>query len=152
MKILVISDSHGAENTFIDVLEKQKDADALFFLGDGERDFESVRYYIGKMRIYALRGNCDIFSTLNDEGLEVLEGKRIFYTHGHKFSVKSGYDYILAKGKSLSADIVLFGHTHIPLSEERENVLLFNPGSLNNGSYGIIEIKNGKIETKIRRR
>ena len=63
MKILVISDSHGAENAFLDVLEENKDADALFFLGDGERDFESVRYYIGKMRIYALRGNCDIFST-----------------------------------------------------------------------------------------
>jgi putative phosphoesterase len=152
MKILVISDSHGAENTFIDVLEKQKDADALFFLGDGERDFDAARYYMGKMRIYAVKGNCDMFSSLNDEDLEILDGKRIFYTHGHKFSVKSGYDYILAKGKSLSADIVLFGHTHIPLSEERENVLLFNPGSLNNGSYGIIEIKNGKIETKIRRR
>ena len=152
MKILVISDSHGSENAFIDVLEENKDATHLFFLGDGEKDFDNARYYAKNLNLYAVRGNCDIFSDLNAESIATVGGKKIFYTHGHLYGVKSGYGYIAAKGKTNGADIVLFGHTHLPFIEEREGMLLFNPGSLNSGSYGIIEIENGKINAKLKRR
>lgn len=152
MKIIVVSDSHGADNSFIDVLEENKDATHLFFLGDGEKDFETARYYSPHLNFYAVRGNCDLFSDLNDQAVAVLGGKKIFYTHGHLFGVKSGYGYIEAKGKEKGADIVLFGHTHIRLMEERDGIILMNPGSLHSGCYGIIEIENGKINCKTKRR
>ena len=42
MKILVISDSHGASEYIVEAISRNKDADAIVFLGDGERDLEEA--------------------------------------------------------------------------------------------------------------
>jgi putative phosphoesterase len=52
-------------------------------------------------------------------------------------------------------DIIVFGHSHMPMNECIEGVLFFNPGSPTDTafapykSYGIIEIKDDKIEAQI---
>lgn len=73
-------------------------------------------------------------------------------THGHAFSVKSGYQEICREASGQGADIVLFGHTHLPLLEYIEkgtirgvdrNLVLFNPGSLGgmlDASFGNLSI------------
>ena len=73
---------------------------------------------------------------------------KILMTHGHRYGVKSGYGTALAAAKSMGAQVVLFGHTHIPFMEEREGILMLNPGSLRNPDreYAILEIENGKVK------
>ena len=50
----------------------------------------------------------------------------------------------------MGANVVLFGHTHVPLCLEEEGVLYLNPGSLtsprggSHASYAILEIEKGR--------
>ncbi len=45
------------------------------------------------------------------------------------------------------AEVIVFGHTHVPVCESRGNQLFFNPGSLSGSQgfepvYGILEINS----------
>jgi predicted phosphodiesterase len=82
-------------------------------------------------------------------------GYKVFMTHGHAYSVKSGYDEICREASRLGADIVLFGHTHVPTLEYIEKgsirgvdrrLAIFNPGSLGglfDGSFGNLSVGEG---------
>ena len=74
-------------------------------------------------------------------------GKRFFITHGHHYSVSSGYDRIVDEAKSRGADFAIFGHTHRPYYEKIDGIHVINPGSLSyprqfsrKPSYAMIEI------------
>jgi hypothetical protein len=43
------------------------------------------------------------------------------------------------------ADIVLFGHTHMPESIYKDGIYYFNPGSLKEGCYGVVDITDNGI-------
>jgi putative phosphoesterase len=53
-------------------------------------------------------------------------------------------------------DIIVFGHSHVPYMEERQGVVLFNPGSPTDKrfqkrySYGILEIRDGTFRLEHR--
>jgi putative phosphoesterase len=84
-----------------------------------------------------------------------IEGKRIFMTHGHKYSVKWDYNRILAKAEMDNADIILFGHTHVAVIDNAQNVLIINPGSISESrssdseSYAILDISETDVKTDI---
>lgn len=149
MKILVISDSHRMTNRLANIFDEQSDADAVIFLGDGESDMDNAEYLIKSGNVYKVRGNCDFCSALTDEALIELAGKRIFFTHGHIYSVKSGYEQIIAAAKSKGADICLFGHTHSPYKECVDSLNIMNPGTASLGQYGIVEIQNGVVKMNL---
>lgn len=70
-----------------------------------------------------------------------------FYTHGHLFGVKSGYERIAEYAADCGADVVLFGHTHYKTLRHGTpfSPALFNPGSLRDThSYGVITITDGQ--------
>lgn len=142
MKIGVASDSHG-KKVFVEKFLQEK-FDLIIFLGDGLKDFEGVQ------NIKKVAGNCDYFydEPLQDE-IEI-EGVKIFFTHGHKYSTKLGRLTLLNYGKKRNANIILYGHTHKALKEEREGVILFNPGALKNGEYGEIDIKKGTFSLSLK--
>ena len=54
----------------------------------------------------------------------------------------------------IDADIYLYGHTHRNIYNEKDNKVYINPGSVgcpegtNNAYYGILNVKNDKIEYK----
>ena len=50
-----------------------------------------------------------------------------------------------------NADIVLFGHTHLPITEYDDELYLLNPGSLQytDGTYGVIDITDAGISLQI---
>ena len=50
-----------------------------------------------------------------------------------KYGVKYGYNSIFYRAKELDVDIVLFGHSHIPIIEECDGIILMNPGSISLG-------------------
>ena len=160
MRILVVSDTHGRRERLRDVITRQGAYDALLFLGDGIRDVDE-----GTAGLVAVRGNCDgIFlgADLPQDRMLTLDGVKIFMTHGHAYSVKSGGERLLAHAYALGADIAVFGHTHEPLeryvpvgtslpdgSLTERAMYLFNPGSLGapregKPTFGNIEIRNGR--------
>ncbi len=163
MTFLVFSDSHGRVSNLLEAYGKQiKKPDAVIFLGDGLRD---ISYCDFEVPLFCVSGNCDIFSAFGgivaeDELIMVLGGKRIMMTHGDRYSVKSTYTRICMAADRNDADIVLFGHTHVPfekyLSEGecefgvtlKKPLCMMNPGSIGGhpASFGIVEIsEKGQI-------
>ncbi len=129
MKILVFSDSHGKINPMLEAIDKYN-PDAVFHLGDVMADADQISIAYPTLKLYKVAGNCDFF--LQNSPLEQmahLEGKTILYLHGHTQSVKLGLDSVLYKADSLKANILLFGHTHIPLKRQFGELLAVNPGA-----------------------
>lgn len=154
MKILVISDSHRRASSIFDAVEAHPEIDHIIFLGDGVDDFEEVGFVYPNKNYYAVCGNCDFTSTLPTSKIIKLNGKVIYACHGHLHRVKDGYESAISAAKSVGADILLFGHTHIPLSTYYDGVHILNPGSIgkprnSKSSYGIIEITDKGIVTNI---
>lgn len=146
MRLMFASDIHGSLPAAERVLERfaQSGAQWLIILGDvlnhGPRNALPEGYapaeVAGKLngaaaRIIAVRGNCDseVDQMLLDFPItapwqQVLtERCRLFLTHGHLYSPE--------KLPSLCAgDVLVYGHTHIPVAEKRGDIFLFNPGSV----------------------
>lgn len=164
MKLLIISDVHGRYDRLRSVMDMHKNSDALIFLGDGLRDLLRADAYSYGFTVLSVRGNCDgiSFLTAEAEAPEELcfnfDGFRFLALHGHTRGVKSGIDRAIYAAMSREADVLLYGHTHIPeeryipeVTEEYGKPLrIFNPGSLGasgdgKGHFGLIQIKNGSI-------
>jgi putative phosphoesterase len=83
--------------------------------------------------VHAVHGNVDppdLHSILPAKVVINFEGIRIGVTHGHLGRGATTPEcalHYLAPDAPLHA--VVFGHSHIPLAEQRHGVLLFNPGS-----------------------
>lgn len=154
MRIVVFSDSHNNFFALKNIVAKQSAANVYIHLGDGERDFDSLVNVFPNKTMYNVRGNCDWSSLTPPNGILELCGKRIFYTHGHTFQVKSGLDRLREHAHNIGADIVLFGHTHIALKEYENGVYYMNPGSISRPlsgkpSYGIVDITGAGIAMNI---
>ena len=153
MRILVVSDTHGDEAALYDAIMQQPKAEVVIHLGDGERDVEAQKFrFPGKMFLQ-VRGNCDWGSSLAPIGEYLINGVRIFYTHGHVYNVKYGLYQIVCAARERKADILLFGHTHNALQEYDEGLYILNPGTLHGseGTFGIVDITPAGIVTNVLR-
>lgn len=127
--ILVISDSHGNLKGVEELLPKIAENDLVIHLGDGAGDMRGVRSLYPD-KVYACAGNCDFFSPLPSDGELEVERVKIYYCHGHRYSVKSGLDELAKEAKRRGADIALYGHTHEAKISVVDGVTLINPGSM----------------------
>lgn len=168
MKFLVLSDLHGRGDLARRVLAIHRDADGVFFLGDGIRDLplEDCR---ADGRLFAgVRGNCDVFSfrreeySYTEELFLNLGEYTVMMMHGHTRGVKWGTDRAIRAAAERGANVLLYGHTHVaeeaylPAGSEVDGLAMsrpmwvMNPGSLGapidgNPSYGLLQIRNGQI-------
>ena len=132
MKYMFASDIHGSAyycKRMLEVFQKSG-AKRLILLGDilyhGPRNELPKEYdpkqvfgmlNENKEHIYAVRGNCDAeidqmvleFPILADYALLELNGKTIYATHGHVYHEE-------ALPPMQPGDILIHGHTHLPLS------------------------------------
>lgn len=145
MRILVFSDSHGITGFMRTALFDHPKADAVIFLGDGERDFNALGDILADKRTVKVCGNCDYSSSLPINELVTLGGVKIFCSHGAAEHVKYGDDELAAKASGLGARIALYGHTHRAVTDYRDGLYIMNPGSAATGDYGIIDIVPGGI-------
>lgn len=145
MKYLIVSDIHGALPQLNQVLHffQENHYDMLVILGDilnyGPRngvpeglDAQGIADQLNKFadKIIAVRGNCDSevdqfllqFPMMADYALLVIEGKRIFLTHGHRYNPE--------QPSSLNIDVLCYGHTHCWQLEQTDNFLVCNTGSI----------------------
>ena len=154
MRYLILSDTHGNVRDASRVIEHWSQfIDGVWHLGDNARDLIFLeREYFPSLQLTfcGINGNCDMPSSIPYKRLFDLEGRRVLMCHGHLYHVGSGLGYIQQKAFDMQANVVLFGHTHIPLCREEKGILFLNPGSLTSPrggsakSYALLEIENGR--------
>ena len=147
IKILVMSDTHGDEVVCNRVIERELPLDYLIHCGDAQVDPESILAHREQYGLLAVKGNCDWFVDLPQMLVRRIGFYNILIVHGHKQNVHEGHRYLLENARQNFADIVLFGHTHVPEIKhyEEKGVLVVNPGSLtrnrpsgSSGTYAIL--------------
>ena len=146
MRILIVSDTHGHHRNFDRAVKKAGKFDMLIHLGDLEGGEAYVEAALD-CPVHMVAGNNDFFSDLKREEEFEIGGYRVMITHGHYYYVSMGVEVLVGEARARGADIVMFGHTHKPFLEEREGVIVLNPGSRSyprqqghRGSYMIMEI------------
>ncbi|MGB9678107.1 MAG: phosphodiesterase [Candidatus Ratteibacteria bacterium] len=146
MKIGVISDTHGSLDGWEKGWEIIKDSDIIIHCGDlfnhGPGNPIPERYSPRelldlfnnlKTPLLISKGNCD--SEVDQTFLNIpLASPFLFYqinnfrfivSHGHVFKKEEWIEL----GKKWKVNFLISGHTHIPLLEKIENIIILNPGS-----------------------
>ena len=164
MKLLIASDIHGSAEYCGQLMEaiKNENPTKVLLLGDllyhGPRNALPEKYAPKevaamlngiKEKLICVRGNCDTevdqmmleFPVLSDSALLFLDGVTIYAAHGHhEFPA-------LQKG-----EVVVSGHTHIPVDYEKDGVRYINPGSVSipkeNSWHGYIVFEGGEFTWK----
>ena len=160
--ILVLSDSHGNRREIERIMSYQiEPLDAVIHLGDGCNDIDR-RSISESCALYSVRGNCDFFTAGDDIPYErtISFGDFTFLImHGHKFFVKNDIRYAVEYAAGKSVDVLLYGHTHVPLENYfsegttigntvlSKPLYVFNPGSVGKypSSFGNIQINDRSI-------
>lgn len=151
-KILIFSDTHGYTDPCINIINNEEKVDAIIHAGDCARDAEDLEHIYPDIPIYYVKGNNDFFTAAPPHMTIIIDGVRIFITHGHEQRVKYEHNYTTLKAAALksNAQLVVFGHTHIPYTSYDNNMTTINPGSVRfTKTYAAAEIDNGKLKTKI---
>jgi len=156
MKILVISDTHGDISKAEKAIRANKDIGLIIHLGDYYRDAIKLSKIFQDIPVEYVYGNSDfMIEDAQAEKLLDICGKKVFITHGHRYSVKWDYEKLFKRAQELHADIALFGHTHSPVIASMDQCLILNPGSTSDPredsdeSYAIVEIEDSRINPRI---
>ena len=170
MTLLIMSDSHGRPDLIEEAIRRVR-PDGILFAGDGLRDLTycDLPSLAPGCPYWAVAGNCDwLTSPLivggrvldpEQEELITLEGVRILLMHGHRYGVKGGLGQAVARAIRLDADLLIFGHTHVPMElhlrpdshradfSVTKPLTVFNPGSLGDrrASFGTVMVRNGQL-------
>jgi putative phosphoesterase len=158
MKIGIIADTHipaSAGKLPPKIYEHFKDCDLIIHAGDlvEMSVIEELERVAETKAVWGNMDGAEIRERLPEKILFEAGGKKIAVTHGKGPSLKV-FQQIRKEFKK-NPDIVIFGHSHVPINETINGVLFFNPGSPTDRifapyrSLGIIEINSGKIQAKI---
>lgn len=118
MKLAILSDTHGLLRP--EVLEQLKTADAILHGGDINKQsiVDQLRQYTP---LYVVRGNNDKeWAEEIPHDLTVTLGGVTFYLVHNKKELPADLSGV---------DVVLFGHSHKYVQEEKNGILWLNPGS-----------------------
>lgn len=150
MRVIVVSDSHGATgrlSTILTVAEQAGPIDAIIHLGDGYYDLRDLE--VDLPPVYQVAGNCDLFRS-DTLDFVTLSNARILLTHGHYQHVREGTDDLLSLALEEKCNAALYGHTHYQKMEWRNGVLILNPGAVNDGKYAVLNINRlGAIDPEL---
>lgn len=133
-RIVVVSDTHMprmAKRLPPALCTALEEADLILRAGDFV-DVEAVEALGLFAPVVGVAGNNDsaaIRARFPAQCVLDWQGVRIGLVHGHAGSGRSTPERALRAFSASRVDAVVFGHSHIPLAEHRDGVLLFNPGS-----------------------
>lgn len=150
MKIGAIADTHMfrmAKELPKTLIEGLQGADLILHAGDWT-DPDLIYLLQEIAPVDGVAGNNDGFDIIDKFGRKKIldyEGFRIGVIHGdgdRRSTEQNAFDAFAED----QVDMILFGHSHVPLKLKHQGVLLFNPGSPTDKrrqeefSFGIIEI------------
>ena len=146
MKLIIASDIHGSASYCELLLKrfKEEQADRMLLLGDilyhGPRNPMPEQYDTKKTftmlnehkdKIISVKGNCDSevdqmvleFPIMAEYTMLEVNGLTIYASHGHTISESDPLPFN-------NHEILICGHTHVPVCSEHDNFIFMNPGSV----------------------
>lgn len=140
MRILLVSDTHG-NNDCLKLLESTYPTmDLYLHVGDSESDEYNL------MPFLSVAGNRDFYPNFPMNLLIPTPYGNMFVTHLPY--IRDGFF------KEKDVKIFIHGHTHIRKYEERDGMVIINPGAVTfprdgfEGSYAILTISKEKVEVE----
>jgi len=158
-RILVVSDNHFQAQPLTDILNRHGDVDYFVHCGDSQWqvDEQLLSGFI------AVRGNND-FARFPLEEVVSIEGYNVLVVHGHMQDVFNygdhpnvrGTEQLVTYAQTLAADVIFYGHTHVPESHTDRDVFILNPGSINfprglnfhTPTYAIVTLEDETISAR----
>ena len=156
--VYLISDTHVPERREEiprEFLSQLKEEDIVLHAGDWTSG-NTLKLLQQKAKVFGVWGNMDdgaIRKELPEKTIVEIQGFKIGITHG--FGAPEGMVEKVQSKFLEKVDMILFGHTHVPHSEEKDGILFYNPGSLsfNNDrrelTYAILEIKDNELAPRL---
>ena len=158
---MFISDIHGSLLHLEKALQRYREENANYIVILGDALYHGPRNPLPqgynpqgvanllnqyKHKIMAIRGNCDSevdqmlleYPMMSDYAIILYNERRLFLTHGHIYNEENMPT--LNEG-----DVLLQGHTHIPVAKKQNGIYIINPGSIalpkenNPNSYAILQ-------------
>jgi putative phosphoesterase len=141
-----------------EVIESIRDHRITYVVGNHEltllsQDGERARAASG-----VRRRNLDFMAESPTQHERQVSGKRLLMVHASPFAPYSEYLFPgspeLARCGEVDADILVLGHTHIPMAERVGTTLVVNPGSLGQGgdpahpgmlSYAVLDTDSEEV-------
>ena len=155
-KIVIMSDNHGDMNILTDIKVLEDDADYYIHCGDSEsyqlRDLDEF---------VAVKGNNDwrlsgipVFQVSRYASRGLYEGKKVeaMIDFMPELSTEKMLDFL----KKYNGDVLISGHTHMPLVKEKNGLWLINPGSTSwprggsKRSYAVMTIDGTNVDVRIK--
>ncbi len=130
LRIGVLSDTHlnKPNDEFKTTVERVfSGVDIVIHAGD--MTGVAVHEYLSRWDLKAVAGNMDemeLKTIVPAKRIEELEGRRIGIVHGR--GTPFGIEDVVAREFD-GVDIIIFGHSHIPMNGRRGRVYMLNPGS-----------------------
>ncbi len=129
MKILIISDTHRHNGNMWSVIDKVKPIDMLIHCGDIE-GYPDELLKKADCPVHIVAGNNDYGYDYDSEQSFFIGSHKVLLLHGHRYRIYQNLDTLFYLAEERKADIVMFGHLHVPIVETRGNITIINPGSL----------------------
>ncbi|WP_462316199.1 metallophosphoesterase [Methanobrevibacter sp.] len=157
MLIGLISDTHIPDRARIlpqKVLEAFSNVELILHAGDltSPKVMDELEEIAPVM---AVQGNMDRANGIDLPKAKVIEaeGLKIGVIHGEVYP-RADSDQLLYLAKELNVDILVSGHSHQPKIEQKEGILLLNPGSpivprLADRTVMLLEIKDKAVDVEI---
>lgn len=133
-------------------IEKNSDIRHIIHCGDVSADIEYLDHVYGATHsICGVCGNNDYISHEPYNRIITVKNKRIYVTHGHREHVKSSLYTLKSNALSNNCEICIYGHTHTQFTEQKNDLIVLNPGSIGYVSYeyAIIDVKNDGVDIKL---
>ena len=160
MRLGIVSDTHlprGSRALPADCLERLAAADAILHAGDFiERSVLEQLLALGPP-VHAVRGNVDsaeLQARLPLVRTVEADGARIAMIHD---AGPAAGRLERMRRRFPGADAVVFGHSHLPLHEERDGFAIFNPGSPTerrrapHHTMGLATVEDGRLRFELLR-
>ncbi|HVW42939.1 MAG TPA: YfcE family phosphodiesterase [Amycolatopsis sp.] len=186
MRLGLVSDAHCNVASFERALDElEPDVDEVLLLGDLIHEYrfsneivgraldEGLRYVLGNHELGFLRNPAangrdgvdqSLVGKLRDVPLRIdldIDGKHIVMVHASPFPPFNDYLFagspLLKQCEHLDADILLLGHTHVPMVQRHYGTLVVNPGSIGESrdhetaaavSYAILDTATEEVEVR----
>ncbi|GAB3043884.1 metallophosphoesterase family protein [Virgibacillus ainsalahensis] len=133
MRIIIMADTHmpyKAKELPTRLIQELKTADMIIHAGDwNSMDVYNALAKYGPVKgVYGNVDGAGITKNFSSKELVTINGFRIGIVHGHgeKKTTETRAFEAFADEK---VDVIIFGHSHIPLLRYFKKVLLLNPGS-----------------------
>ncbi|TVX95311.1 metallophosphoesterase family protein [Cohnella terricola] len=158
MKIIVVSDTHMPRmgKKLPERLRRElKGADAIIHAGDWTKMsvYEELATYAP---VHGVIGNNDgeeLSRRFANQILLEIGGFRIGVVHGHGAAKRSSTEaYAIEAFHGTTIDVLVYGHSHIPVLKRSGGLLVFNPGSPTDKrrqplySFGVFAIDGKEIK------